>query len=355
VLVTGATGAVGKLVVRHLVATHRVRHLLLLSRRGRGAPGAVEFEDELTALGATVRTAACDVADRDAVGGVLASIPRECPLTAVIHAAGVVDDGMTSALTANAVQAVLRPKVDGAWNLHELTKHARLRAFVLFSSVAGIIGNAGQANYAAANTFLDALAHHRRAHGLAAVSLAWGLWEQADGMMRHLDAAGLARMARNGIAPMTDEHGLALFGAAMASGQALAVPALVSTEAVTDSAPLRRLLGVPDAGTTAAGGAPSLASRLDGMPVTEQGRMVADLVRGEVAKVLGHASAESVDAEYGFSELGFDSLAEIELRNKLNAATGLRLPAYFTAEYPTPATLADYLVAEITDSMERKI
>jgi NAD(P)-dependent dehydrogenase (short-subunit alcohol dehydrogenase family) len=340
VLVTGATGAVGKVVVRHLVATHRVMHLLLVTRRGLSAPGAAEFESELTALGATVRTEACDIANRDALGGILASIPPEYPLTAVIHAAGVVDDGTTAALTADAVEAVLRPKVDGGWNLHELTKHAQLRAFVLFSSVAAIVGNAGQGNYAAANAFLDALAHHRRARGLAATSLAWGLWKQADGMMRHLDAVGLARVTRNGIAPMTDEHGLALFDAAMASGQVLLVPALVDMAGRAGSTlppPLRGLLTLPESGATATGGALSLATRLDGVPVTEQGRMVRDLVRGEVAKVLGHASAESIEAEYRFSELGFDSLAEIELRNKLNAATGLRLPAYFTAEYPTPA------------------
>jgi acyl transferase domain-containing protein/NADP-dependent 3-hydroxy acid dehydrogenase YdfG len=350
VLVTGATGAVGKVVVRHLVATHRVMHLLLVTRRGLSAPGAAEFESELTALGATVRTEACDIANRDALGGILASIPPEYPLTAVIHAAGVVDDGTTAALTADAVEAVLRPKVDGGWNLHELTKHAQLRAFVLFSSVAAIVGNAGQGNYAAANAFLDALAHHRRARGLAATSLAWGLWKQADGMMRHLDAVGLARVTRNGIAPMTDEHGLALFDAAMASGQVLLVPALVDMAGRAGSTlppPLRGLLTLPESGATATGGALSLATRLDGVPVTEQGRMVRDLVRGEVAKVLGHASAESIEAEYRFSELGFDSLAEIELRNKLNAATGLRLPAYFTAEYPTPAMLADYLMAEI--------
>jgi acyl carrier protein len=326
--------------------------LLLVSRRGLGAPGAVEFESELTALGATVRTEACDVADRDALGRLLASIGRERPLTAVIHAAGIVDDGTTAALSADAVEAVLRPKVDGAWNLHELTRHAELRAFVLFSSVTAIVGNAGQGNYAAANTFLDALAHHRRARGLAATSLAWGLWEHADGMMRHLDEVGLARMARNGIAPMTDAHGLALFDAAMASGQALVVPALVDTAALraagTFSAPLRGLLNVQGAVAPAAGGAPSLVTRLDGMPAAEQGQMVRELVRTEVAKVLGHASAESVESEWRFPELGFDSLAEIELRNKLNAATGLRLPAYFTAEYPTPAMLADYLAAELT-------
>ncbi|MYW15125.1 SDR family NAD(P)-dependent oxidoreductase, partial [Streptomyces sp. SID2955] len=178
VLLTGATGTLGALVARHLVTEHGVRHLLLVSRRGRTAPGAAELADSLGGLGATVTVAACDAADRAELAELLRTVPAEHPLTAVVHAAGVLDDGVIESLTPDQVEAVLRPKVDAAVHLHELTRDLDLAAFVLFSSAAGTFGGAGQGNYAAANAFVDALAAHRRAHGLPAVSLGWGFWAE---------------------------------------------------------------------------------------------------------------------------------------------------------------------------------
>ncbi|NED81095.1 SDR family NAD(P)-dependent oxidoreductase, partial [Streptomyces sp. SID11233] len=237
VLVTGATGTLGRLLVRHLVIAHGARRLLLVSRSGRNAAGAADLEGELTTLGARVEIAACDMADRSAVAALLAGIDPAHPLTAVIHAAGVLDDGALTALDAERLNTVLRPKADAALHLHELTRGLPLSAFVLFSGAAGLLGRPGQANYAAANTFLDALAQHRRAAGLPAVSLAWGLWGEASGMTGHLSEADLRRMRRSGIAPMTNDQGLALFDLALAGqrdpgGDALLVPLRLDAQAL---------------------------------------------------------------------------------------------------------------------------
>ena len=218
VLITGGTGVLGTLIARHLVTRHGARNLLLVSRKGRAAEGAVAIESELTKLGASIRIASCDAADRDSLQGLLAEIPVEHPLSAVIHAAGVLDDAVFAAQTPRHLDSVLRPKIDAAWNLHQLTSSADLSAFVLFSSAAGVLGSAGQANYAAANAFLDALAQHRRQQGLPAVSMAWGWWAQATGMTGHLDERDRARMSRNGFIPMSSADGLALFDAALGAG-----------------------------------------------------------------------------------------------------------------------------------------
>ncbi len=225
VLITGGTGTLGGLVARHLAAGHGARHLLLASRQGSDSAAAASLASELTGMGAQVTIAACDVADRGAVEALLASIPREHPLTAVVHTAGVVDDGTVDSLTPQQLDRVLRPKLAGAWNLHELTQHEDLSAFVLFSSAAGVTGAAGQANYAAANAFLDSLAACRCRSGLPAISVAWGLWEPRSGISGHLDEAGLRRIARSGILPLPADAGLRLFDAALASDQALVVAA----------------------------------------------------------------------------------------------------------------------------------
>ncbi|MEU3607771.1 thioester reductase domain-containing protein [Streptomyces sp. NPDC035033] len=351
VLITGGTGALGGLFARHLVRAHGVRRLLLVGRRGPDAPGAAALAEELTALGAEVRIVARDLADREETAALLASVPEEHPLTAVVHAAGVLDDGMLQDLTPERLSAVLRPKVHAAWNLHELTLGRELDAFVLFSSVAGVIGGTGQANYAAANTFLDALAAHRAGLGLPAASLAWGLWAHEDGMSGHLTRTELDRIARSGLSTITDGAGPALMDRALLAAR----PALVVTpldraalRAHGRRAPLllRRLVEPADgAEGREPAGAELLPERLAGLTPEDRDEAVAEFIRREVALVLGHAAPDSVDPRQRFSAMGFDSLTSVELRNRLAEATGLRLPPSLIFEHPTPEELAGRLGA----------
>ncbi|MBN6037254.1 SDR family NAD(P)-dependent oxidoreductase [Amycolatopsis sp. 195334CR] len=347
VMITGGTGGLGGVLARHLVSEHGVRNLLLVSRRGHDAEGADDLVEDLAERGAEVRLVACDVADRDA----LAAVFDEHPVDSVIHTAGVLDDGVIGSLSAERMDFVFRPKVDAALNLHELTRDRELSAFVLFSSVAGIFGNAGQGNYAAANTFLDALAERRRAEGLPAVSLPWGAWA-GTGMLVASDAE---RMARTGMPPLTVEDGVALFDAALSTGDPVVVPLRL------DLATLRSLGRIPSvlrglirtrSRRSASGSqtADSLIQRLSGMNTTGRTETLVELVRAEVAAVLGHAGAEAVDREQTFQSLGFDSLTAVELRNRLGGATGLRLPSTMVYDYPTPVVLAEYLRDELFDA-----
>ncbi|MFI0768457.1 type I polyketide synthase [Streptomyces sp. NPDC021218] len=355
VLVTGASGSLGGLVARHLVAERGVRQLLLVSRRGQQAPGAAELASELSELGADVVWAACDVADRDALAATLATVPAEHPLTAVVHTAGVLDDGVIGSLTPERVDHVMRPKVDAAWNLHELTRDLDLTAFVLFSSASGVFGTPGQGNYAAANAFLDALAAHRRAKSLPAISLAWGPWAGA-GMAGGLDEADISRMRRAGLPPLSPAEGLALLDAALTTDEAVPVPMRVDAVALRAQAAagalaplLRGLVRVPvrRAVDAAAGGGSALAERLAGLSAAEQDRLLLDLVRTQVAAVLGYAGPQAVEEGRAFKDLGFDSLTAVELRNLLREATGLRLPPTLVFDYPTSTSLAGHLREEI--------
>ncbi|WP_285737828.1 type I polyketide synthase [Kitasatospora phosalacinea] len=367
VLVTGGTGGLGALLARHLVVEHGVRRLLLTSRRGPAAEGARELCAELAALGAHAQAVACDVADRGAVAALLADVPAAHPLTAVVHAAGVVDNGLVETLTPERLDAVLRPKADGAWHLHELTKDLDLAAFVLFSSAAGLVLGAGQANYAAANAFLDALAAHRRAAGLPGLSLAWGAWAaDGGGLAAELDEADLRRLHRLGLPPITAAEGLALFDAALgvasgsASGPALGaasgadgallVPLRVDAAALrarTDALPA--VLRLPAAAAKRSGGsgggpaAGTLPRVLAGLPAGEREEYLLGVVTGRVAAVLGHGSESAVRPDRALSELGFDSLTAVELRNQLGALAGRSLPATLVFDHPTPAALARHL------------
>ncbi|MEU8438753.1 type I polyketide synthase, partial [Streptomyces sp. NPDC029216] len=360
VLVTGATGALGGLVARHLVAEHGVRHLLLTSRRGAAADGAGALREELLSAGAaTVTLTACDTADRDALAALLAEIPADRPLTAVVHAAGVLDDGLVTSLTPDRLEAVLRPKVDAALHLHELTRDTDLSAFVLFSSVAATLGSAGQGNYAAANAFLDALAQRRAAAGLPATSLAWGPWADS-GMASDMDASGQDRMARSGLVPFRAAEGLALFDAARTGEPAVAVPVRFATAAPAAAGPdaqrsvpavLRGLLR-PAARRTAreavpGGGPDALRERLARLSGPERDSALLDLVRTQVAAVLGLGGPREVDRDREFKLLGFDSLTSVELRNRLNSATGLRLPATLVFDCPTPVALAARIATDL--------
>ncbi|MFJ6688264.1 type I polyketide synthase [Streptomyces sp. NPDC091294] len=350
VLITGGTGSLGALFARRLVVEHGVARLLLVSRRGPDAPGAQELRRELTALGAEVDIAACDIADRQALADLLAGVPADRPLTGVLHTAGVLDDGLVPDQTPERLDTVMRPKVDAAWHLHDLTRDLDLTAFVLFSSVAGVIGGAGQSNYAAANVFLDALAEHRAAAGLAATSVAWGVWTQDSGMTGHLDEADLNRIARGGFRPIGQEQGQAMLDIALRLG----TPALVGMplDAATlrerpaqIPAVLRGLLRTPvrRAAQNVDNGFDNLLGRLTGLDEKEQLRRVLDLVLAETATVLGHTSVDGIRPKQRFTELGFDSLTSVELRNQLIATTGCRLPATVVFDRPTPAELAAFL------------
>ncbi|MGH3913619.1 MAG: SDR family NAD(P)-dependent oxidoreductase, partial [Pseudonocardiaceae bacterium] len=350
VLINGA-GTLGGLVARYLVAEHGVRHLILTSRRGPRAPETAELAAELAASGAQVRFVACDAADREELASVLATVPSAHPLTAVVHTAGVLDDGVISALTPERMEAVFRPKIDGAWNLHELTRDLDLAAFVLFSSASGILGNPGQGNYAAANAFLDALAQHRHAQGLPAVSLAWGLWAPPSGMTAHLGQADLQRTRRDGMTALTAQEGMDLFDAGLRSVHPVLVPAKLDIPATSEAAPVM-LRGLAGRGRRAAVNAASpqagLAPRLTGLSPAEQDSLLLDVVRAHAATVLGHAAADLVEARRSFKDAGFDSLTSVELRNRLNADTGLKLSATVVFDHPTPASLARHLRAELT-------
>ncbi len=353
VLITGGTGALGALIARHLVTRYGVGHLLLASRRGPNAEGAPELQAQLESLGARVRIAACDVSERDQLEALLESIAEEHPLSAVVHAAGVLDDGVIGSLTAESLERVLTPKADTAWYLHELTEHMDLDAFVLFSSAAGALGSPGQGNYAAANAFLDALAAHRRTLGLAGSSIAWGLWEDASGMAGGLSEADRSRMTRAGIGALSSAQGLELFDGALGAGEALTLP--VSLDFQTLRAQVRigvlpvlfsDLVRVSTPRSSEQGA--SLARRLATTPEAERDGLVLDLVRAQVAMVLGHASPEAIDTQRTFKDLGFDSLTAVELRNRLNQATGLRLPATLVFDCPTTSAVTAYLLGELS-------
>ena len=355
VLVTGGTGTLGGLVARHLAATSRGR-LLLASRSGPAAPGAANLAAAVAGAGAWVRVAACDAADRDALAGLLAAVPGDCTLTGVIHTAGVLDDGVITSLTPRRVDAVMRPKARAAWHLHELTRDDDLDHFVLFSSMSAGFGSAGQGNYAAANAFLDALAARRRAAGLPAVALEWGLWADASGMTGHLGASDRERMARGGVTALTAEDGLALLDRAFGRDEALVVAARIDVAGIRaraargeDVPAIWRGLAGGSARPAAAGSGDGdgLRRRLAGLAAEERERVLGELVRSHAAAVLGHGSAEAVEPGRAFKDLGFDSLTAVELRNRLGAATGLRLPATLVFDHPTPVAAARFLRGEL--------
>ncbi|MFI6654562.1 type I polyketide synthase [Streptomyces sp. NPDC050523] len=358
VLITGGTGALGAELARHVVTSHGVRHLLLTGRSGPKAPGADELRLALEELGAQVRIVACDVSDRAALAEVIDGC--EPPLTAVVHAAGVLDDGVLPALTPERMAAVLRPKADAAWHLHELTRELDLSAFVLFSSVSGLLGRAGQGNYAAANTFLDALAHHRSRLGLPAVSLAWGPWESTRGM------AGTRQVKTDGLRPLTVPQGLTLFDAALRSGEPVVAPVLLDRAALRSAGghlpPLLRGLVRPTMPATE-GARPdpeqpcqpgAWRKLLAEAPATQRDNVLVELMNADVAAVLGYPDAAALPAGKSFIELGFDSLMAVQIRNRLSTALRLGLPAAVVFEHPTAEDLAGHVLGLLQDELPAK-
>jgi NAD(P)-dependent dehydrogenase (short-subunit alcohol dehydrogenase family) len=357
VLVTGGTGGLGAVVARHLVVEYGVRDLLLVSRRGLSAPGVEGLVAELAEVGARVRVVACDVSDREALRGVLSGVS----LSGVVHAAGVLDDGVIGSLDAERVARVFGAKVGGGWHLHELTQGMDLSLFVLFSSAAGVLGGPGQGNYAAANRFLDGLASYRRAQGLAAVSIAWGLWSESTGMTGHLAGTDLAAVRRSGLAAMSNRQGLAMFDAAIAAAEPAVVAARWDMAALRGQAAagtlppllsgLTRTRRAAMQGTVGSSGA-ELRGRLTGLDENRQQEIVLDLVRTKAAEVLGHASGDAIEPGQAFKDLGFDSLAAVQFRNRLSTVTGLSLPATVIFDHPTPKSLASHLLADLAGSSE---
>ncbi|MEV6296317.1 SDR family NAD(P)-dependent oxidoreductase [Streptomyces sp. NPDC051896] len=347
VLITGGLGAVGRHIAR-LLAERGVPRLLLTSRRGADDPRTASVTAELTALGAAVEVAACDVADAAALADIVGSVARE--LRGVVHCAGVLDDGVVAELTPERLARVLSPKVDGAAHLHRLTADAQLDLFLLVSSAAGVVGNAGQANYAAANAFLDQLAHHRRASGLPAVSVSFGAWAGEGLAAEHAD---LERMARLGHRALTPEQGRDLVELALRRDAShlvacvLDLPRLRETTAGAGggaAALWRSLLPAPRTGQD---GTDGLADRLARLPEAERADRVLALVREEASRALGLRSAESVRHDQPLRDLGMDSVTAVELRNRIGARLGSRLPATLLFDHPTPARLVEHLLATV--------
>ena len=348
VLITGGTGGVGGVMARYLVAERGVRRLVLTSRRGMAAEGAAELVAGLAELGAEVDVVACDVSDRAAVEALVHGIAG---LSGVVHAAGTGDNGLVTALTPERFETVLAAKADGAWYLHEATREMDLRAFVLVSSAGGLVLVAGQANYAAANVFVDGLAAARRAAGLPGTSMAFGLWDVGGGLGQYLREVDRRRMATQGVPALSLESGLAMFGTGLDSSAALVVAIKVDVPALRsrkDEVPaLLRGLAGPVRRAAVAVTTGSWLDRVAGLGAGERRREILQLVRGQVAEILGYGSAEAVAPDRAFQELGFDSLAATDLRNRLNAATGLRLPATLVFDHPSTQAVTEYIEGEL--------
>ncbi|MBF6353006.1 SDR family NAD(P)-dependent oxidoreductase [Nocardia higoensis] len=353
VLITGGASGLAALLARHLVVAHGVRFLVLASRSGAAGAGADVLAAELTELGARVRIEACDVADPAAVTDLIASIDPTHPLRVVVHAAGVLADATIESMTPDHVDRVLAAKVSGAWNLHRATRDLDLSGFVLFSSASGLLGGPGQANYAAANVFLDALAHWRRGRDLPAVSMAWGLWAQSTSMTGELTDLDVSRLAGTGLAAMPADVGTALFDAALSSPNPVVSPmrldiaALRARGRTAELPALLRGLVPATAGKPDTGAAEVLRNRLASLTPQERERHLLRLVSTEAAEVL-HADVATIDPEKAFKDVGFDSLAAVELRNRLAHATGLTLQATLVFDHPTPSAVTRRLLQQLT-------
>ncbi|MEO8180781.1 MAG: type I polyketide synthase [Deltaproteobacteria bacterium] len=351
VLVTGGLGALG-LAVATSFAQLGAQHLLLTGRRGMDTPDAATAISKLEALGSRVTVASADVSDCGSLARVLLGVPEDCPLRVVVHAAGIIDDGMLSDQTAERFASVLAPKAGGAWNLHQLTQNADLDAFVLFSSLAGTLGSAGQANYAAANAYLDSLAAHRRALGLAAQSLAWGPWG-GTGMAASLGLELQASFRRQGIGLILPRRGVRLFHAALERSASDLLIADIAWEKFgarfANSGPRKLLAEVQGfaAPIESPGASPPMAEVLAALPRAARKGYLRDWIAGQVAAVLGHEDAHALSLQRGFFDLGMDSLMVVELRRRVEKGIGRRLSTGVAFSHPNIEALAEYLAGEL--------
>ncbi|MDR7303664.1 type I polyketide synthase [Haloactinomyces albus] len=359
VLITGGTGTLGALIAHHLVTHHDITHLHLTSRRGPHAPGATQLQHDLEQLGAHVTITAADLSDPHTTHQLIHTIPTTHPLTAIIHTAGVLDDTVLTTMTPTQLHTTLTPKVDAAWNLHTATTDHDLAAFILYSSATGTLGNPGQANYAAANTFLDALAHHRHTHGLPATSLAWGLWTESSTLTEGLRTHDITRIRRSGLTPLTNHDGLTLFDTALHHNQPYLFASHLDRQQLRHQANTNTLPTIltnlaPHQPTNqhhtkphTASNSRTLTEQLAELDPTAQHELLRTTLQTHIAAVLALPDPNTIDVSQGLMEMGFDSLTAVELRNRLNTATGLRLPSTFALNYPTADAMSDYLATEL--------
>ncbi|MFE5549746.1 SDR family NAD(P)-dependent oxidoreductase [Streptomyces sp. NPDC056534] len=352
VLITGGTGTLGSLLAKHLTTSRGMRHLVLTSRHATSAPHARELVAELEKAGARVTLADCDVTDREQLAVLIGGIPTEYPLTAVVHAAGTTDDALLEHQSASGLESVWASKAAAAYSLHELTQQmTSVKAFIMFSSLTSTLGTAGQANYSAANAFLDSLAWHRQSLGLPATALSWGLWEEKSQLTSPLTKTDRDRLAMRGIHPLTTEHALAAFDRACTRDEPVimvtptpfagpSVSPLFARVAAPGRRPMRQARRTEQTST-----APLHEERAELLllSASDRSRRLLALVCGHAAAVLGYTDTSSIDPDVPFRDTGFDSLATVELRTRLNQVLGIRLPVSTLFDYPTPRALASHL------------
>ncbi|MGF1425957.1 type I polyketide synthase, partial [Kitasatospora sp. LaBMicrA B282] len=357
VLITGGTGTLATLLAHHLVQNHNTKHLLLLSRQGLNAPGAQQLQHQLTTHGATTTILTCDTANPTQLEQALTTINPHHPLTAIIHTAGTLNDATLTTLTPTQLHQTLTPKIDTATHLHHhtTTHHPNLAAFILYSSIAATLGSPGQANYAAANTYLDALAHHRHTHHQPATSLAWGLWAQSSGMTEHLTDQDKARMNRSAIQPLTTTQALTTFDTTNHTHHPHHLTTTLNHHHLPPHPIYTRLTTHhrPTATTTHHG--PTLTQQLTPLTPTERHHHLLTLIRQHMATILTLDNPTTIDPTRGFLDQGLDSLTAVELRNHLHTTTGIRLPATTIFDHPTPTHLTHHLLHQLNLNNEELV
>ncbi|MCV9879626.1 type I polyketide synthase [Brenneria izbisi] len=347
VLITGGTGALGKVIAKHLAEHHGIRHLLLASRRGKNAPGANALLKDIAKLGAQAAIVACDIADMSAVASLLDAIPTAHPLTAVIHTAGNVDTATLKTMSAEQIDNVLQSKAISAWHLHQITQHHDLAAFVLYSSAVSILPQKGQGNYAAANAFLNALAHHRRHQGLPATAMAWGMWAERSEMGEQLGDGEIKNIIATGQIPLSRPQGLAFLdavvGTNMVNHPPLLIPARLNLEALREQGDIPLLAEVRPR-RAASRGSLSSSRQIADMPEKERLPYLLNVIIQYAGEVLSHSDPKSIRSDVEFITLGFDSLTSVEMGSRLSQTFGVRIPATAIFDHSTPQALAQFLL-----------